>query len=454
MIRTLRPLLFSLFLLAGCINGNTVSGTDSGVDAPIIAGHGGSHPTGGFMGSGGFNVGGSSPIGGNTGSGGMAGHMSHPHGGNNGGIAGTNGLGGFMGAAGMSGIAGSTGSGGHPVITGNATRPAYNTGVGFFVLNGKLYDANGVEFRVRGINKLHWDLQAPGIWNTNANTIRWVIDFTQPTSTNIALMQDTISHKMVPMPGNWDGTNSGDPADLTKIVDTWVAQAAAWKPLEKYMIVNIANEWGVATGNYGGASPNDTSWRDSYITAVARMRAAGYLGTLSITSGGSGQMITNLTSQAQAIFNSDPQKNVIFDQHAYGLWQDYQPPGPLQGGVWAQDPTESPGWLEIDLPSGLAALAATGLVINVCEFGPGMNIGPTPTLMTPKRLITEAEANGIGWMAWAWDDGIQYGNDFFALVLNANGNYNMTSDLTTYGQTVVEDPTVGLKVLAKPATIF
>jgi hypothetical protein len=34
------------------------------------------------------------------------------------------------------------------------------------------------------------------------------------------------------------------------------------------------------------------------------------------------------------------------------------------------------------------------------------------------------------------------------------GIYNVASDLTPYGQTIVLDPTYGLSVLAKPATSF
>ena len=59
---------------------------------------------------------------------------------------------------------------------GAVSRPSYNTGNGFFVLNGKLYDANGVEFVIRGVNKLHWDATTPGMYKCNANALRWVID--------------------------------------------------------------------------------------------------------------------------------------------------------------------------------------------------------------------------------------------------------------------------------------
>jgi mannan endo-1,4-beta-mannosidase len=56
---------------------------------------------------------------------------------------------------------------------GTVSRPAYNTGDGFFVLNGKLYDANGTEFRIRGVDRCHYDSEsAAGIANSGANTVR------------------------------------------------------------------------------------------------------------------------------------------------------------------------------------------------------------------------------------------------------------------------------------------
>jgi len=35
------------------------------------------------------------------------------------------------------------------------TRPEYNTSTGFFIKNGKLYDAAGYEFIIRGVNNGH-----------------------------------------------------------------------------------------------------------------------------------------------------------------------------------------------------------------------------------------------------------------------------------------------------------
>jgi Cellulase (glycosyl hydrolase family 5) len=381
----------TLFLFV-CAALATACGSDSSDGSTASGGKGGSGGSGATS-----SGGGSSGGGGTTSSGGAGGTSSG-------------------GASGSAGSGGSSGVG----------RPAHNTGTGFFVANGKLYDSKGAEFRVRGVNKLHWDAQSPGIPKTRANTERWVIDFKQPTSTNIGLMQESIDNQIVPMPGNWEGTCDESPDTLTSIVDEWVAQESAWKPLEPYMILNIANEWG----------PSGTGWRDAYITAIDRLRKAGYLCTISITSGGCGQNNDDLVSYAQAVYDSDPQKNVIFDQHIYGNWANGN------GQSW-----------QTDLGTGLDNLVALGLPVIVGEFGPGKNIGPSPTDMTPGEIIQACEERGIGWMAWAWDDPASNADDTW-FALSKNGNYDSSADLTQFGQEVVENPTYGLLTLAQPATIF
>jgi mannan endo-1,4-beta-mannosidase len=349
---------------------------------------------------------------------------------------GRTGAGGATGSGGSLGTGGATTGGGGTQGTGGrqgiVTRPSYNTGTGFFVLSGKLYDANGVEFRIRGVNRNHYDVAAPGIPKTHANTERTVLFFNgeygSSATRNVQVMQqDMINNHVVPMPGNWEGTCDESAATLTTIVDHWVAQASSYTPLDKYTILNIANEWGPS---------NSTVWRDSSITAIQRLRAAGYTCTISVTSGGCGQDNADLAKYAQAVFDADPQKNVIFDQHIYGNW-GYD----SQKQSWQQG-----------LIAGLDALVTIGLPVIIGEFGPGQNIGPSPTNIIPQDIIQAAEARGLGWMAWAWDDDPSAGDTWFAL--SRNGDYNAGTDLTTFGKSVVEATGYGLLALAKPATMF
>jgi mannan endo-1,4-beta-mannosidase len=273
--------------------------------------------------------------------------------------------------------------------------------------------------------------------NANANTVRSFINFTVPVAQNISLVRtQNIDYKEVPIV-TYAGTGAGETytngststAVLDAAVNAYTSQASSWTTLNKYLIINIANEWGPA---------DSAAWSSAYISAIARMRAAGYLGPLLIDAGGFGQSIGDLLNYSTAVFNSDPQKNVMFSWHIYG-----------------NVPTAN---VAPDLTALAALSASVGMVFIVGEFGPGRDIGPSPTLTTPGLLITAAEANGIGWIAWAWDDNNLAGggsnDNGFGMTTRGPGIYTQPSDLTTFGQDVVLNPIYGLKALAKPASIF
>ena len=211
-----------------------------------------------------------------------------------------------------------------PSSGGQVSRPSYNTGNGFFVYEGKLYDANGNEFRIRGVDRDHYDSDSQaGIAKSGANTVRLFVETNYGASVAdlVNIMQTQhIAEKEVPIPtaavttgGTLTSCNT-DPNVLDTVVANWVATASQWKTLDKYTILNIANEWGPT---------NSTTWRDAYTNAIAAMRGAGYLGTLLIDAGGCGQDPQDLLNYASAVFNSDPQKNVMFAFHFYGLLSGY-----------------------------------------------------------------------------------------------------------------------------------
>jgi len=68
-----------------------------------------------------------------------------------------------------------------------------------------------------------------------------------------------------------------------------------------------------------GARRTATVWRDSYISAIAQLRAAGYTAPILVDSGGCGQDEADLVQYSQAVFESDPERNVMFALHQ--LWQ-------------------------------------------------------------------------------------------------------------------------------------
>ena len=306
-------------------------------------------------------------------------------------------------------------------------RPSYNTGNGFFIANGKLYDANGYEFRIRGVDRAHYDPDSQaGIAKGGANTVRIFVETnygaTVSDLVNVVQTQH-INQKQVPIPTSPSTTDgaatscSTDTTVLSSVVANWVATASSWTPLDKYSIINIANEWGPANSTVGSSN----------VSAVASLRTAGYLGTILVDSGGCGQDPDDLLTYASDVLGSDPQKNVMFAYH------DYSPASSLTY-----------------FPQFAALAASAGVVIAVTEFGPGNDIGPSPTTLTPLQIITAAETNNLGWLAWAWDDnnltGGQTNNEWFGMTYNGPGIYTKDADLTMYGQQNVEgctNPTPG-----------
>lgn len=316
-------------------------------------------------------------------------------------------------------------------------RPATSKGVGFYVVGSRVYDANGNEFRIRGTNKTHQDVQAPGLGKTKSNATRWIIYFVDDPNRAVRDLQSasiggtTTNGKAVQIPGFWDGTCQSDSASFSTMVDRWVRDAAVYQTIEKFTIINVANEWG----------NDEAAWRDAYVAALPKIRAAGWHGLIMVDAPGCGQNGMAIARQGAAILAADPERNVLFDWHVYGNVFD------SQGGIARQ-------WAEqVDLVPTMDALVSSGLAAVVGEFGPGRNIGPSPTMLTPQRLVSVAEAHGIGFMSWSWED-----NDLSGAMCSDNGFCHTfdpskdptPSNLTTYGSVMVPL----WEQLAKPATIF
>jgi len=318
-----------------------------------------------------------------------------------------------------------------------AVRPSYNTGAGFFVSNGQLYDPSGNVFRIRGVDRNHFDSNsAAGIAKSGANAVRFFmynigVSGAPPASTyQTVALQQHINYQELPIitAANVAGTTTGtagdqSATDLATTVSWWVNNVSVFAPIMNQIAINIANEWGPL---------NSSTWASAYETAIARLRAAGYTCPLVIDSGGYGQDVNDLLSYSVQVFQSDPQRNIVFSLHIY-------------------DPA---------LPnlSPLAALSQQyGMAFIIGEFGPGRNIGPSPTLVTPAQVIQAAEQNGLGWMAWAWDDNdlanCTSDNNWFSMTYSC-GQYGAPSNLTWYGLDLTLNPAYGLSALASPAADF
>jgi mannan endo-1,4-beta-mannosidase len=302
-----------------------------------------------------------------------------------------------------------------------------------YVANGRIFDATGAVFLPWGVNKAHVDQGNPGLELTGANAVRVNLYFRLPSSVTTDLFDRFYAAHIVVIPGRWEATCMGDntfATTLTLQVDAWVAEAAAWKKYERGSMINISNEAGPG---------NSTIWRDQYITAVGRMRAAGYNGLLMIDSGGCGQDVDDIANYGAAVLAGDPMHNIVFSLHVYGDTPDVA-----------------------TLNTNLDRLKATGLSFLIGEYGPGRNIGPSPTNLAPADLMASALARGIGTLAWAADDNDQANSmaddNWFSLFFNLGTAFTGTAadltNLTTFGKVVINAPTVGLRAVARNAGGF
>ena len=127
------------------------------------------------------------------------------------------------------------------------SRPAYNTGSGFFVLDGKLYDANGYEFRFRGVDRCHYDSDSSaGMAKAAPNAVRLFVETNYGRNlSQLAKLVET-QHIMnnqiaiVTMPTTTAGNAtscSQAPSVLADVVEkSWLPSVANWKPLEKHLL--------------------------------------------------------------------------------------------------------------------------------------------------------------------------------------------------------------------------
>jgi hypothetical protein len=216
------------------------------------------------------------------------------------------------------------------------------------------------------------------------------------------------------------------------MVNRWIRDAKKYMAIERYMILNIANEWG----------SDPVRWRDAYVSAIPRIRNAGWHGAIMVDAPGCGQDAQAIVDHGRAVFDSDPEQNVMFDFHIYGNWCD------SAGGV-------PPQWGgQHDLGPMFTKLYATGLAIVVGEFGPGRNIGPSPTMITPERVIAVSEQHGMGWLSWSWEDNdksnAQCSNTSFCHTYDTSNPSIEPDNLTDFGKIMVAK----WSQLARPASIF
>lgn len=326
------------------------------------------------------------------------------------------------------------------------SRPASNSGVGLFVLDGKLYDASGNEFIPMGANTaVFWQSEANGlksfvdmkkagancariisVTNSSENAWSWQSKYTKQR----ACVKASIDNKLIPILEFHDVTcgngydNDADGKNLKKCVDYWCTPnlLSLCKEFERSLIVNVANEWG----------PTTSVWRDSYKKAITAMRTAGIKNTILIDAGGCGQNPTILVNYGQELIDFDPEKNILFAIHFYGGWMTKE---------------KSKSSWQYYVEDYLQLFKIKKLPVIVGEFG-WTGAPDNFTLYDPKTIISECNRQGIGWLYWAWNSNPT--ETYYDIVSDYTKGYSTDADLTSQGKYMVQQ----FKENAKEAKAF
>ncbi|MEU3456686.1 cellulase family glycosylhydrolase [Micromonospora sp. NPDC006766] len=304
-------------------------------------------------------------------------------------------------------------------------QPAH-AAAGFSVSNGKLYDANGTEFIMRGVSHAHtWYPQQTSsfanIKALGANSVRvvlasgdrWAKNDTADVANVISLCK---ANKLICVLEVHDTTGYGEQSGaitLDRAVTYWLSIASALQGQEKYVIVNIGNE-PYGNQNYG-------TWATDTANAIKRLRNGGITHTIMVDGPNWGQDWSfTMRDNAATVFNADPAKNTIFSIHMYGVFNT-----------------------AAKVSDYLDRFRAAKLPIVVGEFG-NMHSDGDPD---EDAIMAYSQANGIGYLGWSWS-GNGGGVEYLDMVNNFNPN-----SLTSWGQRIFNGAN-GIRSTAKEASVY
>ena len=183
---------------------------------------------------------------------------------------------------------------------------------------------------------------------------------------------------------------------------------------QHHLVINLVNEWGANYNtNQNNYSQADVStFINTYKSAIAAIRNAGIKVPLMIDAYGFGDREDIFTSNSygqgtsngQYLINQDPLHNLLFDLHTY-YWENNP-----QNNTPSVDPTPR-----------LQGLVNSGLPFLIGEMGNILPDGSTTTGYAD--LLTKANNQGIGYLAWSWyNDGTtdQTGTAPYAMNMTIN----------------------------------
>ncbi|WP_405851316.1 cellulase family glycosylhydrolase [Streptomyces sp. NBC_00090] len=261
-------------------------------------------------------------------------------------------------------------------------RSAADPAAGLHVSDGRLLEANGNDFVMRGVNHAHtWypgetrslaDIKALG-----ANSVRVVLSNGHRWSENsaadvAAVVADCKTNRLICVLEVHDTTGYGEDTaagTLDQAADYWIDLKPVLAGQEDYVIVNIGNEpWG---------NTDPAGWTAPTTAAVKKLRAAGLQHTIMVDAPNWGQDWQGvMKANARSVYDADPTGNLIFSIHMYSVFDTAQ-----------------------EITDYLNAFVAARLPILIGEFG-----GPADQWGDPDEdtMMAAAEQLDLGYLAWSW----------------------------------------------------
>ncbi|WP_199444555.1 cellulase family glycosylhydrolase [Umezawaea beigongshangensis] len=306
------------------------------------------------------------------------------------------------------------------------TAPHAHAATGFTVSDGRLLDANGDDFVMRGVNHAHtwYPTQTSSFANVKAlgaNTVRVVLATgKQWTKNDTADVANVVSlckqNRLICVLEAHDTTGYGEQsaaASLSEAADYWLSVKSALIGQEKYVIVNIGNE---PFGNTGYAA-----WASDTSAAIAKLRGGGLTHTIVVDAPNWGQDWTfTMRDNAPAVFASDPQRNTMFSIHMYGVFDT-----------------------AAEVTAYLDSFVSRGLPILVGEFGHDHSDGNPDE----DAILAAAQSLRLGYLGWSWS-----GNGGGVEYLDMTTNFGATS-LTPWGQRIVNGVN-GIRATSREASVY
>lgn len=305
------------------------------------------------------------------------------------------------------------------------TEQARAAATGLHISDGRLLEANGNDFVMRGVNHAHtWypgetqslaDIKAFG-----ANTVRVVLSdghrWTRNGPAEVAgIVDDCKANRLICVLEVHDTTGYGEDAaagTLDHAADYWISLKDVLAGEEDYVIINIGNEpWG---------NTDPAGWTAPTKAAVQKLRGAGFAHTIMVDAPNWGQDWQGvMRANAQSVYDADTTGNLIFSIHMYSVYNT------------AQAVTDY-----------LNAFVDAGLPLLIGEFG-----GPADQWGDPDEdtMMATAEQLNLGYLAWSWS-----GNTDPILDLAIDFD---PSRLSSWGERIFHG-TNGIAQTSKEATVF